>query len=300
MPWGRLGFEAGLLGAGESALPGSALPPSCSFRGAPGPSAREQLVPEGAGGCPGEPRTGLLPTLPAWTPALLLRRDRSPCVALRGGGAAGRRAGGHAQSPPSPSRTWGPPCSQMPCHPRLPPSLPGPHLQQVRDPAPSPSLDSTLGGLGSQPPRLDPPARYLEGALRAGVPAHAGLPAGMGSQSRPQSALQGFGYSKDQRHTGEHCGGGGRGAGAASEAASLSREPLVLLNRQVRGPGCGSALHVGPQPWLLQGARDRGGPGCDRGDLEGAWGWSCLLRVPKARSRGLGPSRGLWAVSAVC
>uniref|UniRef100_A0A480TC92 AP-4 complex accessory subunit Tepsin n=2 Tax=Sus scrofa TaxID=9823 RepID=A0A480TC92_PIG len=35
----------------------------------------------------------------------------------------------------------------------------------------------------SQPPRAPPPA-------------------GMGSQSRPQSALQGFGYSKDQRHTG--------------------------------------------------------------------------------------------------
>ncbi|XP_047613415.1 AP-4 complex accessory subunit tepsin isoform X3 [Phacochoerus africanus] len=35
----------------------------------------------------------------------------------------------------------------------------------------------------SQPPRAPPPA-------------------GMGSQSRPQSALQGFGYSKDERHTG--------------------------------------------------------------------------------------------------
>lgn len=38
------------------------------------------------------------------------------------------------------------------------------------------------------------------------VPAAAdvGLPAGMGSQSRPQSALQGFGYSKERAHTGEY------------------------------------------------------------------------------------------------
>lgn len=33
------------------------------------------------------------------------------------------------------------------------------------------------------------------------------LPAGMGSQSRPQSALQGFGYSKERGHVGECCGG---------------------------------------------------------------------------------------------
>ncbi|XP_026936777.1 AP-4 complex accessory subunit tepsin isoform X5 [Sagmatias obliquidens] len=40
--------------------------------------------------------------------------------------------------------------------------------------------------------------------LRVGVPAAAdvGLPTGMGSQSRPQSSLQGFGYSKERGHTG--------------------------------------------------------------------------------------------------
>nr|XP_030698968.1 AP-4 complex accessory subunit tepsin isoform X8 [Globicephala melas] len=39
--------------------------------------------------------------------------------------------------------------------------------------------------------------------LRVGVPAAAdvGLPTGMGSQSRPQSSLQGFGYSKERGHT---------------------------------------------------------------------------------------------------
>lgn len=53
------------------------------------------------------------------------------------------------------------------------------------------------------------------------VPAAAdvGLPTGMGSQSRPQSALQGFGYSKERAHTGECCGTGapaeGEGIGGA-------------------------------------------------------------------------------------
>ena len=50
-----------------------------------------------------------------------------------------------------------------------------------------------------------------------GVPAAADvdLPAGMGSQSRPQSALQGFGYSKERGHTGECCGDEGVGGARA-------------------------------------------------------------------------------------
>lgn len=43
----------------------------------------------------------------------------------------------------------------------------------------------------------------VEGRVPAAV--DVGLPAGMGSQSRPQSTLQGFGYSKERGHTGECC-----------------------------------------------------------------------------------------------
>lgn len=66
--------------------------------------------------------------------------------------------------------------------------------------------------------------------LRVGVPAAAdvGLPTGMGSQSRPQSSLQGFGYSKERGHTGECCGDEGPGEGWAGPVRPPTDFPPTL------------------------------------------------------------------------
>lgn len=69
----------------------------------------------------------------------------------------------------------------------------------------------------AQPPRVLPPAGvWPHAALSpwgglgvffppwASLPLTQVLPAGMGAQCRPQSTLQGFGYSKEQGRTGEH------------------------------------------------------------------------------------------------
>lgn len=98
--------------------------------------------------------------------------------------------------PSASSRTWGLPCTRTPFHLRLPPSLPGPCLRQVRE-CTQPCHWVTLGG------PLLPQMSGVEGQVPAA--ADVGLPAGMGSQSRPQSTLQGFGYSKERGHTGECC-----------------------------------------------------------------------------------------------
>lgn len=61
------GTQGGLTWAGRNA---ALLPLPCSFHWAPGPSPWEQLVPEGAGGRPGEPTTQV-------TLAALLLLDQS-------------------------------------------------------------------------------------------------------------------------------------------------------------------------------------------------------------------------------
>ena len=70
--------------------------------------------------------------------------------------------------------------------------------------ASTPSPVTRLLWAGLKP--LLPQMSGVEGQVPAA--ADVGLPAGMGSQSRPQSALQGFGYSKERAHTGELRGRG--------------------------------------------------------------------------------------------
>lgn len=86
------------------------------------------------------------------------------------------------------------PCSLMLCCHCLPPSYLGPFLQQVCDPG----------------DRVQPVIRVLSPSVlgRAeGLPVlMPGPPLGMGSQARPHSILQGFGYSKEQDRAGK--GGG--------------------------------------------------------------------------------------------
>lgn len=169
---GRAGLA---LGQELQPLSASALP--CSVHGAPGSAPWEQLVPESAGSCPGESRTHFSPG----TPAALLLWDQSPVCGPQVGG---HRMCGHTERPHLLSRTWGAPCSRTPCPRRLPPSLPGPCRQQVH--------------------RLSSQSGFSPGrGVGASSPGDSGPPAGMGSQSKPQSTLQGFGYSKEQGHAGE-------------------------------------------------------------------------------------------------
>ena len=68
---------------------------SRSFRGAPGSSPREQLVPEGAGGRPGEPRTQVTPCSPhpaPWPHSLWDRAPEWPSGEKEGWGDRGRAA----------------------------------------------------------------------------------------------------------------------------------------------------------------------------------------------------------------
>lgn len=67
------------------------------------------------------------------------------------------------------------------------------------------------GLLWAGPKPLLPQTSRVEG--RVPTAADMRLPAGMGSQSRPQSVLQGFGYSKERGHTGECCGTGAQAEG---------------------------------------------------------------------------------------
>lgn len=139
-------------------------------------------------------------------------------------GVGGRTAAcGCAECPLPLPRTWGLPCSRTPCHLCLLPSHPGPCLQQVCKYTSSPiTRFHSAGAHGLSSPEYP--------GLRVGVPAAAdvGLPTGMGSQSRPQSSLQGFGYSKERGHTGECCGDEGPGEGWAGPVRPPTDFPPTL------------------------------------------------------------------------
>lgn len=98
--------------------------------------------------------------------------------------------------------------------------------QKVR--AAAQDLGSALFSDNLSPPPPSQPPRALP-------------PAGMGSESRPQGALQGFGYSKERGPTGECCGGAGRGhkglVDLAWEAWRVARLGPVSCHRALLCPG---------------------------------------------------------------
>lgn len=92
----------------------------------------------------------------------------------------------------------------------------GEHLV-LGHPVPSSPLPASQGPASRRYAALSSPSRGSPGVGPRGLlskyQGDSGPPAGMGSQSRPQSALQGFGYSKEPGPTGECCLDSGCGLG---------------------------------------------------------------------------------------
>lgn len=134
-------------------------------------------------------------------------------------------------------------------------SRPGLGQRPVLGRAPSASLPAVQGPACSRYVTSPAPSQGVHPGAAAACAADMGPPAGMGSQSRPQSALQGFGYSKGQGHTGERCAGpwgAGRGRLLAWPRAgrALGSEPGAHVLTALPSSLPGSAGGQGRCHWV--------------------------------------------------